>query len=106
MDHISYLWSAHAIAPHRLKGFKLSKDLAFEEKFWDVVGLYLNLPIVHLRSAAMRRASVRLSSAVNPVCPCAHVASWLKRHRRFHFHFTPTSPSWLNLVTFLWRNDL
>jgi transposase len=26
------------------------------------------------------------------------VQSWLKRHRRFHIHFTPTSSSWLNLV--------
>ena len=26
------------------------------------------------------------------------VKSWLKRHRRFHIHFTPTSSSWLNLV--------
>lgn len=26
------------------------------------------------------------------------VKAWLKRHRRFHLHFTPTSTSWLNLV--------
>ena len=26
------------------------------------------------------------------------VQAWLKRHRRFKFHFTPTSGSWLNLV--------
>ena len=26
------------------------------------------------------------------------VQSWLKRHRRFHVHFIPTSSSWLNLV--------
>lgn len=26
------------------------------------------------------------------------VRSWLKRHSRFHLHFTPTSSSWLNLV--------
>jgi transposase len=26
------------------------------------------------------------------------VQSWLKRHKRFHFHFTPTSSSWLNLI--------
>jgi transposase len=26
------------------------------------------------------------------------VAAWLRRHRRVHFHFTPTSASWLNLV--------
>lgn len=27
-----------------------------------------------------------------------NVQAWLKRHRRFRFHFTPTSGSWLNLV--------
>lgn len=26
------------------------------------------------------------------------VLSWLKRHPRFHLHFTPTSSSWLNMV--------
>ena len=26
------------------------------------------------------------------------VKNWLKRHPRFHLHFTPTSSSWLNLV--------
>lgn len=26
------------------------------------------------------------------------VLSWLKRHPRFHMHFTPTSSSWLNLI--------
>ena len=24
--------------------------------------------------------------------------TWLRRHQRFHLHFTPTSSSWLNLV--------
>jgi hypothetical protein len=26
------------------------------------------------------------------------VGRWLRRHRPFHFHFTPTSASWLNQV--------
>jgi transposase len=26
------------------------------------------------------------------------VKAWLKRHRRFHLHFVPTSSSWLNMV--------
>jgi transposase len=26
------------------------------------------------------------------------VETWLKRHKRFELHFTPTSSSWLNLV--------
>ena len=28
----------------------------------------------------------------------AKVQRWLKRHPRFHVHFTPTSSSWLNMV--------
>lgn len=38
---------------------------------------------------------------------CTHkhprVKSWLKRHPRFHMHFTPTSASWLNLVERFFR---
>jgi transposase len=33
------------------------------------------------------------------------VKSWLRRHSRFHLHFTPTSSSWLNLVE-RWFRDL
>lgn len=31
------------------------------------------------------------------------VARWLRRHPRVHFHFTPTSASWLNLVELLFN---
>ena len=31
------------------------------------------------------------------------VDKWLGRHRRVHFHFTPTSASWLNLVELLFN---
>jgi hypothetical protein len=27
------------------------------------------------------------------------VKAWLDKHPRFHLHFTPTSSSWLNLVS-------
>jgi transposase len=33
------------------------------------------------------------------------VQAWLKRHKRFHLHFTPTSSSWLNQVE-RWFRDL
>ena len=33
------------------------------------------------------------------------VGRWLKRHPRFHLHFTPTSSSWLNLVE-RWFSDI
>ncbi len=35
----------------------------------------------------------------------ARVTSWLRRHPRFHVHFTPTSTSWLNLIE-RWFRDL
>src|SRR3989304_3335299 len=33
----------------------------------------------------------------------ARVASWLKKHPRFHMHFTPTSSSWLNVIERFFR---
>jgi len=32
------------------------------------------------------------------------VMKWAKRHKRFHFHFTPTSSSWLNMVERFFRD--
>jgi transposase len=34
----------------------------------------------------------------------AKVKAWQKRNPRFHFHFTPTSASWLNMVERFFRN--
>jgi transposase len=33
-----------------------------------------------------------------------NVQQWLKRHPRFHIHFTPTSASWLNMVERFFRD--
>ena len=33
------------------------------------------------------------------------VQNWLKRHKRFHIHFTPTSSSWLNVIE-RWFRDI
>jgi transposase len=32
------------------------------------------------------------------------VQAWLKRHQRFHIHFTPTSASWLNMIERFFRD--
>lgn len=41
---VQRLWSSNDIKPHLTKTFKLSNDPKFEEKFWDVIGLYMNPP--------------------------------------------------------------
>ena len=41
---VQRIWHRHALKPHLSRTFKLSKDKQFEEKFWDVIGLYLDPP--------------------------------------------------------------
>ena len=43
-DSVHRLWKANDIKPHLTRQFKLSKDPKFEQKFWDVIGLYMNPP--------------------------------------------------------------
>jgi transposase len=41
---VQRIWHANDLKPHRTEIFKVSNDPDFEEKFWDVIGLYLNPP--------------------------------------------------------------
>ena len=41
---VARIWQNQGLKPHRLRTFKVSRDKKFEEKFWDVVGLYLDPP--------------------------------------------------------------
>lgn len=41
---VQRIWKANDLKPHVVEGFKLSNDPHFEEKFWDVIGLYLDPP--------------------------------------------------------------
>src|ERR1700742_1134387 len=46
MSHstVQRIWVRNDLKPHVVRTFKLSNDPKFEEKFWDVIGLYLNPP--------------------------------------------------------------
>jgi len=67
-DTVQRLWSANEIKPHITRTFKLSNDKQFENKFWDVIGLYLNPPDRALSCVVMRKASARLWSVRSPAC--------------------------------------
>ena len=43
-DSVHRIWRANDIKPHLVHTFKVSTDAHFEEKFWDVIGLYLDPP--------------------------------------------------------------
>jgi transposase len=168
---VHQIWRRNEIKPHRTKTFKVSNDPRFEEKFWDVIGLYLAPPekalvfccdeksqcqalertqpglplgIGHIRTKThdyIRHGTTTLFAALDYLegkvikrtearhtheewlrflkqidretpkdlalhliadnyCTHKHekVKAWLKKHPRFHMHFTPTSSSWMNLV--------
>jgi len=41
---VSRIWRRNDLKPHRVRTFKASRDPKFGEKFWDVIGLYLDPP--------------------------------------------------------------
>ena len=41
---VQRIWVRNDLKPHVVRTFKLSNDPKFEEKSWDVIGLYLNPP--------------------------------------------------------------
>jgi transposase len=43
-DSVRRIWKANDLKPHLTETFKLSTDPHFEEKFWDVIALYLDPP--------------------------------------------------------------
>jgi len=174
---VQQLWARNDLKPHQTRTFKLSNDKHFEQKFWDIVGLYLDPPqravvlccdeksqcqalertqpglplgqghittrthdyyrhgtltlfaaLDYLEGKVLAHSAQRhrhqewigfLKSIDQEVPPqlevhlildnyathkTPHVKRWLKRHPRFHLHFTPTSSSWLNLVERFFRD--
>ena len=45
---VQRIWWKNELKPHITRTFKLSNDPKFEEKFWDVIGLYLDPPATAL----------------------------------------------------------
>jgi len=41
---VQQLWWRNDLKPHQTRTFKVSNDQQFEQKFWDIVGLYLSPP--------------------------------------------------------------
>jgi hypothetical protein len=41
---VQRIWVKNELKPHITRTFTLSNDKKFEEKFWDVIGLYLDPP--------------------------------------------------------------
>lgn len=174
---VQQLWCRNDLKPHQTRTFKLSNDQQFEQKFWDIVGLYLSPPqqavvlccdeksqcqalersqpglplgqghvttrthdyyrhgtltlfaaldylegkvLAHSTQRHRHQEWIQFLRTIDKEVPAdlavhlildnyathktPQVKRWLKRHPRFHLHFTPTSSSWLNLVERFFRD--
>src|SRR5271155_4057471 len=77
---VQRLWAASEIKPHLSRTFKLSNDKRFEEKFWDVIGLYLNPPEKALVLCCDEKSQCQALERSQPGLPLA------PRHPRTQTH--------------------
>jgi transposase len=66
---VSRIWRAFGLQPHRVEGFKLSKDPLFVDKVRDIVGLYLNPPDRALVLCVDEKAQIGALDRSQPVLP-------------------------------------
>ncbi len=63
------IWKQHGLKPHLVKTFKLSRDRAFVEKLYDVVGLYLNPPDKSLLLCVDEKSQIQALDRTQPGLP-------------------------------------
>jgi len=66
---IARIWRAFGLQPHRVEGFKLSRDPLFIEKVRDIVGLYLNPPDKALVLCVDEKAQIQALDRSQPLLP-------------------------------------
>lgn len=65
------IWHAFGLQPHRVEGFKFSKDPQFVEKVRDIVGLYLNPPDRAIVLCVDEKSQVQALNRTQPILPLA-----------------------------------
>jgi transposase len=77
---VQRIWAKNDLKPHITKTFKLSNDPKFEEKFWDVIGLYLDPPEKALVLCCDEKSQCQALERSQPGLPLA------PRHPRTRTH--------------------
>lgn len=77
---VHVIWKKNDLRPHLVRTFKISRDPQFEQKFWDVIGLYLNPPDKALvfccdeksQCQALERTQPGLPLGIGHICTKTH----------------------------------
>ncbi len=65
------IWQAFGLQPHRQEIFKLSTDPMFVEKVRDIVGLYLNPPLMAMALCVDEKSQIQALDRTQPMLPLA-----------------------------------
>ena len=66
---VHQIWRKNDLKPHLVRTFKISKDPAFEKKFWDVIALYLNPPDKALVLCCDEKSQCQALERTQPALP-------------------------------------
>lgn len=65
------IWHAFGLQPHRQETFKLSADPMFVDKVRDIVGLYLNPPLMGMVLCVDEKSQIQALDRTQPILPLA-----------------------------------
>ena len=68
---VSRIWRAFGLQPHRQETFKLSKDPMFVEKVRDIVGLYMDPPLMAMVLCVDEKSQIQALDRTQPLLPLA-----------------------------------
>src|SRR5271170_4858417 len=95
---VQRLWAANDLKPHRSRTFKLSNDVQFEAKFWDIIGLYLDPPARAVVLCCDEKSQCQALERTQPGLPLGqgHIAT---RTHDYYRHGTVTLFAALNYLS-------
>ena len=102
---VQKIWRAHGLAPHRIRQFKLSNDVAFVDKLQDVVGLYVDPPTHAVVLSMDEKSQIQALDRTQPGLPMKKGRSGTMTHY-YKRHGTTTLFAALNVLdgTVIGRN--
>jgi transposase len=77
---VAKLWREHGLKPHRSGTFKLSKDPAFAQKVYDIVGLYLDPPGGAVVLSLDEKTQIQALDRTQPLLPIEFDATEKRTH--------------------------
>jgi transposase len=95
---VSRIWRAFGLQPHRQETFKLSSDPMFVEKVRDIVGLYMDPPLMAMVLCVDEKSQIQALDRTQPLLPLAPGIPERRTHD-YERHGTTTLFAALDIAT-------